>query len=72
VVPSADVPTYVLTRENTSLRAFDPDLEESASYQRLVAALVESESLPMEPDPCLRGADWQAGEDLLALRIDLV
>jgi hypothetical protein len=66
------VPTYTLTRENTALRAFDPELEESASYQRLVAALVESEFLPMEPDPCLRGAEWQAGEDLLELRIDLL
>jgi hypothetical protein len=40
-------------------------LEEAGSYQRLLAALVDSHDLPIEPDPCLRTSDWDSGEDLL-------
>jgi len=39
--------------------------EESASYQRLLAALVDSHQLPMEPDPVLGEPD----DDLLELRL---
>jgi len=51
----------------------DDDLDEEAgSFQRLLAALVESRELAMEPDPVLRGGDSDAGEDLLERQLTTV
>jgi hypothetical protein len=44
--------------------------EDVGGYQQLLAALVESDTLAMEPDPILGGPDWQLGEDLLELRLE--
>ncbi len=46
--------------------------EEVGGFQQLLAALVENDDLPMEPDPVLRRADWDHGEDLLELKLDRV
>jgi hypothetical protein len=45
--------------------AIEAGIEEAGSHQRLLAALVDSRDLPIEPDPCLKSSEWESGEDLL-------
>jgi hypothetical protein len=64
------VPSYALSLE-TTLTGVDPDFEESGSYQRLVAALVDARALPVEPDRYLR-RDSDSAEALLELQLAFV
>lgn len=46
--------------------------EEAGSFQRLVAALVELDELPIEADPVLQTSDAAAGEYLLERQLTTV
>jgi hypothetical protein len=55
----------MLATEKFAEQARDNELSESSgSHQQLVALMVESSDLRVEPDPMLEGADWDTLAEL--------